>query len=88
MGGTGKVYCNNCGYREKITSHLHSFGKNPWRVLGYQCQDCGKFARLEIGKISDEYVMCECGGELSREKPLFCKICKSKNIEYSMEFIT
>jgi hypothetical protein len=33
-------------------------------------------------------LICECGGKLNRELILFCPDCKSKDMSYSMEYIT
>ena len=51
--------------------------------LGYQCQTCGKFYALEK---NDR--LCECGGVLERDKPIFCPRCKSKNVKYQGQWIT
>ena len=33
-------------------------------------------------------LVCGCGGELSREKTIFCPKCKSTKLKYDMEYIT
>ena len=33
-------------------------------------------------------LVCDCGGQLSRDKTIFCPKCKSKRLIYDMEYIT
>jgi len=88
MGGAGEISCRNCFYTENIVSFLHGFGHDPWTKTGYQCQSCGKFHAIENDHKLDTLPSCECGGELSREEPLFCPKCRSTNLEYNMHYIT
>jgi len=91
MGGAGTIICCDCGYKKDIVSFLHSFDNdgNPcdgrW---GYQCQSCGKFYTLNDMQVREKSLVCSCGGELSRDKALFCPQCKSKYMMYDMKYIT
>jgi hypothetical protein len=44
--------------------------------------------RNESGSAYEASLICECGGKLNREQILFCPDCKSKDLSYSMEYIT
>lgn len=88
MGGAGIIKCNDCNFNQEIISFLHGFGPNSWNNSGFQCQECGKFHEIEYDMNNSNGKLCECGGNLSREKPLFCPNCKSTNIEYMMSYIT
>ena len=44
--------------------------------------------RNEPGSAYEASLICECGGKLNREQILFCPDCKSKDMSYSMEYIT
>ena len=85
MGGAGVVKCNNCNYSQEIISFLHGI---EWCSSGFQCQKCGKFHEIECDMENSKGKLCECGGDLSREKPLFCPICKKANMTYMMSYIT
>ena len=91
MGGAGTIICNNCGYEKDIVSFLHDFDDdgNPSNgSWGYQCQSCGKFYSLNDSQRAAKPLICSCGGELSRDKALFCPKCKSKSMGYKMSYIT
>jgi len=88
MSGAGKINCSDCNYNQKIISFLHGFGPNSWNNSGYQCQECGKFHEIEYDMFNSKGKLCECGGILSREKPVFCPSCKSQNMKYSLSYIT
>ncbi len=47
-----------------------------------------KKSRDDFEKTYRSTLFCECGGNLDREKTLFCPNCKSTNLSYSMEYIT
>jgi hypothetical protein len=90
--GAGNFVCRECGFEQKITSHLHDLPSNlsqtTW-TSGYQCQECGKFqARTSTPKKRDIDLTCECGGQIDDEKPLFCPKCKSLDVEYHITFMT
>lgn len=85
MGGAGTIFCKNCGYKEDITSFIHGFNDAD---TGYQCQSCGKFHTLNDFEEKAKPLSCSCGGELSRDKALFCPQCKSKSMRYNMAYIT
>tara|TARA_Y100000589_G_scaffold175292_1_gene166375 strand:+ start:2601 stop:2831 length:231 start_codon:yes stop_codon:yes gene_type:complete len=53
-----------------------------------QCLECGQFENLEGYDRVPRKGKCQCGGKLSREVPVFCPTCKSKNMNYSMRYIT
>lgn len=84
MGGAGNVLCLNCGCTEDIVSFIHGINTSS---TGLQCQLCGQFHSVSNWEGSDE-VLCECGGVLEREKPIFCPECKSKNMRYDIKYIT
>ncbi|MDR0834657.1 MAG: hypothetical protein LBN93_10840 [Candidatus Symbiothrix sp.] len=91
MGGAGKITCKECGYSKDTVSFVHG---SYDAVIGYQCQSCGKFHEIESH--SKEYhkinivhpLVCECGGKLSCDNPLFCPQCKSKNLAYKCNYRT
>lgn len=91
MGGGGSIHCFDCKHEERITSFTHGAFE---AFLGYQCQVCGKFHTLKSE--SEEYhkiniidpLICDCGGELSRDKHLFCPECKSTRMSYGMRYMT
>jgi hypothetical protein len=87
MGGAGIIECNNCDFTEEITSFLHGGDDDSWNIAGFQCQKCGKFHELEYDMNNAKGKLCECEGCLSREEPLFCPICKTTNITYTMSYI-
>ena len=33
-------------------------------------------------------LICSCGGDLSKDKNLFCPVCKSTRMSYGMSYIT
>jgi len=57
-------------------------------AIGYQCQSCGKFHELNEIENKVKPLICPCGGELSRDKHLFCPKCKSTNMKYNCRIIT
>lgn len=91
-GGAGNIICRDCGYKERISSHLHGLStdlSNASWTSGYQCQQCGKLQkRTSTPSKRDIDLACECGGQIALDKPLFCPKCKSFNVEYHMTFIT
>jgi len=76
-------------YDENIDEELDDFlcSNNEEYIetyfLGYQCQSCGKFYALE-----ENDRLCDCGGVLERDKPIFCPKCKSKHVKYEGHWIT
>jgi len=87
--GHGVFECANCGYSQELTSFIHGFGDNSWSKTGYQCQDCGMFSTIERRLHDPENpLICECGGKLTRDEPIFCPICQSKKVKFLMEYIT
>lgn len=90
MGGCGKIRCKDCNYSESITSFTHGISSS---TTGFQCQLCGKLSSLISGgpvraNKYEENLDCECGGQLDRDRVIFCPNCKSQNLIYKMEFIT
>jgi hypothetical protein len=86
MGGQGIISCYDCGYKEDIVSFLHGVNDAAW---GYQCQGCGSFHTLnDSPQRAAKPLTCSCGEELSRDKPIFCPQCKSKNMGYRCTIIT
>ncbi|MFU8818004.1 MAG: hypothetical protein ACNA7W_21860 [Pseudomonadales bacterium] len=92
MGGAGEIQCGDCGYRQEITSFTHgcTVDGTPCSTSGYQCQACGKFHGVfeQGGVLTESAPRCECGGELSRNRFLFCPKCKSRKLKYEMSYIT
>ena len=88
MGGAGKIHCNLCELSQDIVSFLHGFGEDPWSYSGYQCQQCGMFHAIEHDMDNTAGKKCECGGQLERDKPLFCPKCGTKDVFYNMSYIT
>ena len=84
MGGCGKIQCLECNFEQDIVSFLHGVNKN---ITGYQCQECGKFHEIHNRSPFSLIKKCDCGGELDREKPIFCPICKSNNVVYNFKYI-
>ena len=76
MGSIGELRCLNCFETEMVSAHTR-FNE------GYQCQSCGKFH--SIGR-SSNLPNCDCGGELKRDKPVFCSKCKSYSVKFKLKF--
>lgn len=90
IGGHGTVKCKDCDHNEEITSFIHGINSS---TTGFQCKVCGKFAAITSGGPSkaneyDKSLICECGGNLERQKALFYPRCQSKNMFYEMQYIT
>lgn len=87
MGGSGTIQCFECKYEQNTTSFIHGAYE---AYMGYQCQNCGDIRMIR--SVSKEYhkinivdsLVCDCGGALEREKPLFCPKCKSKRLSYGI----
>ena len=92
IDGKGNFTCRDCGYKGKITCHLHGVDGVTGKILGidgYQCQLCGKFqTRKSTFRETEIDLTCECGGKIDREKPLFCPKCKGLDVEYHCTFGT
>ena len=89
LGGAGTILCADCGHKEEgIISFLHGFDAKGMcdGSSGYQCQSCGKFHTLDEVDERNKNFTCSCGGELRRDKTLFCPQCKSFNMRYEMDF--
>jgi hypothetical protein len=85
MSGQGTISCYDCGYKDEIVSFLHGVNDAAW---GYQCQSCVSFHTLNDSQRAAKPLICSCGGELNRNKPIFCPHCKSKSMGYSCTVIT
>ena len=85
MGGVGTIFCNKCDFNQEIVSFLH--GRN-WSNTGFQCQNCGKFHEIECDSENSLGKLCDCGGVLSREEPVFCPNCRTTDIRYGMSYIS
>ena len=92
MGGAGVISCQDCGFRQEITSFMHGATSGPDACCdeGLQCLSCGKFVSVhrEGNPPVTPVPRCECGGELSRDHFLFCPKCRSKNLKYGMSVIS
>lgn len=88
IAGIGDFFCRNCTYSRGLTSAIHGFmGKNNY-LVAFQCQECGNFTTISNDLDNENGRLCTCGGQLSRDKPIFCPQCKSKDVEFSMNIIT
>lgn len=76
IGSIGELTCLNCFETEMVSSYTR-FNE------GYQCQSCGKFHSVER---SSKLPKCDCGGELKRDKPVFCSKCKSYSVKFKLKF--
>lgn len=85
--GVGITECNACKHQEKIISGIHHLRGNSYK-LGYQCQKCGMYFQIQDPYEYKELPNCDCGGKLSRDKPVFCAECLSSNVSYQMTYIT
>lgn len=85
IGGAGKIVCSDCGYSAKIVCFLHGTENC---TTGYQCQFCGQFVQVNDSQSDVVGKLCQCGGTLSRQEELFCPRCRSRNVDYLMEYIT
>jgi ribosomal protein S27E len=90
INGFGEITCKDCKQTQEVTSFIHS-RESSWS--GFQCQSCGKFCPILAGGRGEAHVykdslICQCGGQLSRDKVLFCPNCKSKKITYNMDYMT
>jgi hypothetical protein len=90
MGGHGVITCKDCDHSEEVTSFIHGVNISS---AGFQCQTCGKLSSIravgpERGDERKESLKCNCGGQLKRDKVIFCPTCKSKNLSYQMQYIT
>ncbi len=88
LGGRGLLVCKNCGLKCDMLGFLHGHDNIVWQISGYQCQACGKLHKIENDSDYKLLNACECGGMLSRDKPIFCPRCKSDKVKYRMDFIT
>ena len=85
--GVGAIECKECGHKERVILAVHHQVDCDYR-LGYQCQKCGKHIAIADPFKYKKLPECECGGKLSRKKPVFCSECGSKNEVYHRIYIT
>ena len=87
MPGVGVLECNSCGLMQEVISSFHAVDEdgNSFGRSARQCMSCGKYTTLSSDEPRDK--VCECGGELSHEKPVFCTRCKSYELKYTMDYI-
>lgn len=81
--GVGMLRCSSCGYAERILSFTHGISHQ----LGFQCETCSQFVAVENG-LEGSIPPCQCGGRLTREKPLVCPGCHSTAVTFENEFMT
>lgn len=81
------ITCKECDFEDTILCKYSGFSKeknNAIIQIGYQCQLCGKYTRRiyypELTIIDN--LTCECGGNLEREKPLFCPKCQCLHLNF------
>lgn len=89
MGGAGDIVCRACGHEERIVSLLHGSEESGcgWSVVGYQCQRCWGFVKVQ-GGANEGPLRCQCGGELSRDETVRCSACGSGDASYHLRMIT
>ena len=85
--GGGIIVCNDCGYKEKIIASVHHQTDGDYRK-GYQCSKCGNHTPILDPFKYRKLQKCECGGKLSRKKPVYCGECGSKLVTYHIEYLT
>lgn len=85
MGGAGSICCRTCGFEERIISFTH--GVDTCNA-GYQCATCGQFVQLRDEHRDCPERRCACGGELHRDRDLFCPKCRNLKLDYRMHYIT
>jgi predicted nucleic acid-binding Zn ribbon protein len=89
MGGTQHLICSNCNTEQRLVGFLHNLNEaTPWCIGDYQCQECGQFARIEEHPKDAAEQMCACGGELRRDKFIFCPRCRGNTFEVTPGPIT
>lgn len=77
VGGTSRIECLNCGWSSHITSFIHGgSGDVSCSWTGFQCQQCGAFTTVKDCSDDNSVRRCECGGELRRDKFMFCPSCR------------
>ena len=86
--GAGMVCCEDCDFKAEAFGFVHGFGSQRWCKVTLQCQECGQFKEVEGYDRVPRKSNCQYGGKLSREAAVFCPSCKSKNMNYSMLYIT
>jgi RNA-directed DNA polymerase len=81
------IICRNCGLETNFDNYIQFRYRAPGseaseisRHYQFQCQDCGELSYPDPSKVNNEMQTteerCKCGGELRRDKALFCKACK------------
>jgi hypothetical protein len=80
--------CKECDFEETILSKFEGFSEkmqNSLIQLGYQCNLCGKCTRRAYypEKTIIENFTCECGGNLDRDKPIFCPKCQCLHLNFN-----
>lgn len=85
MGGLGELTCLSCHHSEPVLSFIKSI---PFPTKGFQCQECGKFHRITKYLNAPDKFNCDCGGNLSRDQPIFCSSCNANTVEYNCTLIT
>jgi len=86
ISGHGALTCRVCGYNQELTAFIH--GRDNWRKEGIQCQGCHALYAIESDERESLDFACHCGGELSRNEPICCPVCKSRLLEYRMKYMT
>lgn len=88
--GSGTIRCHGCGFSEEIFTYAHGTEEPRPFSRGYQCQKCGRFHRIQFlgGRMITPTLKCSCGGQLSNVAPLFCPMCKARDVYYMHEYVT
>lgn len=87
--GGGVIRCHGCGFTQEITCFTHGFDDPCPFSEGNQCQSCGKIQTIDfLGNKIVSPEKCSCGGKLSRKEPIFCPICKARDVSYQWTYMT
>jgi len=86
MGGAGILRCNNCDFKQDIVSFC--MGQTPGAILDSNVKIVVKFMKIEYDTETSLGRLCDCGGVLSREEPLFCPNCRTNDIRYCISYMT
>jgi len=88
MNGAGEVSCVDCGNKTILSGYVDGGPGSDWNQKGYQCQSCGRFHEIEYADRLDQLPRCDCGGELFRNKWLFCPECRSDHLIYNEQYVS
>lgn len=82
-GGVGNITCNDCGYSADLVAFNES---NEPNSAIYQCESCGNFVEGRNFLTARVEGVCPCGGAVEPHATLFCPKCKSKKVQYKINY--